>query len=55
MRGRGTGTGAGLGLGPAIARSLAQAHGGRLELRTAPGEGATFRLILPAHVGEPST
>jgi two-component system OmpR family sensor kinase len=40
------GTGAGLGL--AIARSIAGAHGGRVELSTAPGAGATFRVLLPA-------
>ncbi|MCA2214181.1 sensor histidine kinase [Jidongwangia harbinensis] len=39
------GTGAGLGL--AIARSIVAAHGGRVELRTAPGAGATFRVLLP--------
>ncbi|WP_066361653.1 sensor histidine kinase [Herbidospora mongoliensis] len=38
----------GAGLGLAIARSLATAHGGRLDLRTAPGEGATFTLAVPS-------
>ncbi|GAB1817839.1 sensor histidine kinase [Herbidospora sp. RD11066] len=37
----------GAGLGLAIARSLAEANGGRLDLRTAPGEGAVFTLVLP--------
>ncbi|TKK89352.1 HAMP domain-containing histidine kinase [Herbidospora galbida] len=37
----------GAGLGLAIARSLAEAHGGRLDLRTAPGQGAAFTLALP--------
>lgn len=37
----------GAGLGLAIARSLAEAHGGRLDLRTAPGEGAAFTLAVP--------
>ncbi|GII63898.1 two-component sensor histidine kinase [Sphaerisporangium krabiense] len=38
----------GAGLGLAIARSLAEAHGGRIALRTSPGEGARFTLALPA-------
>jgi two-component system OmpR family sensor kinase len=41
------GTG-GTGLGLAIVRSLVIAHGGRVELDTAPGRGATFRVLLPA-------
>ena len=38
----------GSGLGLAIARSLVTAHGGRLELRTSPGQGAAFAILLPA-------
>ena len=38
---------AGLGLGLYIARQIAQAHQGRLEVRSAPGEGAEFILTLP--------
>ncbi|MFE4452653.1 sensor histidine kinase [Streptomyces sp. NPDC056796] len=41
----------GSGLGLAIASTIAEAHGGRLELDTGPGEGCTFRLLLP---GDPS-
>jgi two-component system OmpR family sensor kinase len=40
----------GRGLGLAIVRSLVTAHGGTVELRTAPGEGATFRIRLPSTV-----
>ena len=38
---------AGLGLGLYIARQIAQAHQGRLEVRSSPGEGAEFILSLP--------
>lgn len=37
----------GSGLGLSIVGGLAEAHGGRVELDTTPGEGATFRVILP--------
>jgi signal transduction histidine kinase len=37
----------GLGLGLYIARQLAESHGGTLEVRSAPGEGAAFTLSLP--------
>jgi two-component system OmpR family sensor kinase len=37
----------GAGLGLAIVAAIVQAHRGRVELRTAPGEGAAFRVILP--------
>ncbi|MFE7438965.1 sensor histidine kinase [Streptomyces chartreusis] len=46
-RGR-TATG-GAGLGLSIVHSLVTAHYGRVEVRTAPGEGATFRVLLPLH------
>ena len=37
----------GAGLGLAIARQVAEAHGGEVEVESAPGEGSTFRLLLP--------
>ncbi|GIJ52109.1 two-component sensor histidine kinase [Virgisporangium aliadipatigenens] len=39
--------GAGAGLGLSIVRSLVEAHGGTVTLETGPGEGATFRVLLP--------
>ncbi len=41
----------GTGLGLAVVDSLVARHGGRLELESAPGVGATFYVILPASEG----
>jgi two-component system OmpR family sensor kinase len=42
----------GAGLGLAIVAAIVQAHHGRVDLFTAPGEGARFRVLLPAaHIG----
>lgn len=38
----------GAGLGLAIVRSIVTAHGGRVEICPAPGQGAAFRILLPA-------
>jgi signal transduction histidine kinase len=38
----------GTGLGLAIAHRIAEEHGGTLEVRSAPGEGAAFTLTIPA-------
>ena len=38
----------GTGLGLAISKWIAEAHGGRIEVRSRPQEGATFTVVLPA-------
>jgi two-component system, OmpR family, sensor kinase len=39
--------GGGAGLGLSIVRAVAEAHGGRVELDSAPGRGATFVIVIP--------
>jgi two-component system OmpR family sensor kinase len=40
--------GGGTGLGLSIVAAVAEAHGGRAEVDPRPGQGAVFRLVLPA-------
>jgi two-component system, OmpR family, sensor kinase len=40
-------TTSGAGLGLSIARQIAEAHGGTIEVSSKPGEGSTFKLLLP--------
>ena len=37
----------GSGLGLSIVSAIAEAHGGRAEVDSAPGRGATFRVVFP--------
>ena len=37
----------GTGLGLSIVKHVAQAHGGAIDVTSAPGNGSTFRMKLP--------
>ncbi|MEM6784539.1 MAG: HAMP domain-containing sensor histidine kinase [Bacteroidota bacterium] len=44
----------GTGLGLALVARIAEAHGGRIDLHSAPGDGARFRLLLPVASDQPA-
>jgi signal transduction histidine kinase len=48
-QGRSAARGPGLGIGLYLSQRIAAAHGGRIDLRSAPGAGSTFTVVLPAH------
>jgi two-component system NtrC family sensor kinase len=47
--------GAGMGLGLAVSHGIITAHGGRIEVDTAPGQGSCFTLHLPRVPRQPGT
>lgn len=47
-QGRSATSGPGLGIGLYLSQRIAAAHGGRIELQSAPGAGSTFTVVLPA-------
>ncbi|OFX19201.1 MAG: hypothetical protein A2V77_02050 [Anaeromyxobacter sp. RBG_16_69_14] len=53
FRGSSSGAKEGVGLGLYVARVLAEAQGGSVWLRSAPGEGSEFRVLLPKAKGLP--
>jgi two-component system OmpR family sensor kinase len=44
----------GTGLGLSIVAALVAAHGGTVEVRSVPGQGASFRVLLPLDPGTPA-
>ncbi len=42
----------GSGLGLPIVKEIAETHGGRVELESTPGDGATFTIVLPCRVSD---
>jgi CheY-like chemotaxis protein len=47
-------TGRGTGMGLAIVHGIVHEHGGHVVVETTPGQGASFRVLLPASGGAPA-
>ena len=43
----------GNGLGLSLVKRIAEAHGGRVTVKSTPGQGASFTIALPAAPGVP--
>ena len=48
-------TGQGTGLGLSVSYGIVEDHGGQIQVQSAPGQGATFRILLPLTSGRESS
>jgi signal transduction histidine kinase len=44
-----SGSGQGNGIGLTLVQHIAEAHGGQVNMRSVPGQGSVFTLVLPRH------
>ncbi len=48
------GTSSGMGLGLYISRKIVERHGGHIDVRSSPGQGSVFSIVLPLYI-DPAT